>query len=54
MTRGRCIIRLLILIMYSPMKPVKNSCREPKINTPNRIGMDPAGYLDQKINFRTR
>ena len=53
-TSGRFMIRLFILITYSPNKPIKNNCADPRIHTASKIGIVPATNLSQKTNFIIR
>jgi len=43
-TSGRFIIRVLIVKIYSPINPMKNSCTAPRNIMLIRIGAVPAGY----------
>ena len=54
MTNGLFIILLLMLNIYSPINPKKNSCIPPKKNIPMMIGAIPAENLFHQIIFNIK
>ena len=54
MTNGRFITRVLMLMTYSPTKPMNNNSTALKKNRPMINGAKPAEKRSQYISFNTR